>query len=138
MVLTDYRNSLHAESLKANMSELKNAFATSTTIHDYEYSVPLGVAVQGVNYIGQMGADGEIRSHTLTRTYYLASRSVSDTIFPLEPEEKQILQHLIVHYTHHGIIIQLSKNIIDRQLVVYHRCACLPSKLCHSQSCTRL
>jgi hypothetical protein len=108
-----FSDSLYAESLKANMRAMKDAFPTSVTMqyanfmpgewlpwedkgflremyrygeeigvglggpdlmiqrkaqlnhtiammHEHEYSVPLGIAIQDGNYIGQTGADGEI------------------------------------------------------------------------------
>jgi hypothetical protein len=40
---------------------------TIAMMHEHEYSVPLGIAVQDGNYIGQTGADGAIADEVRTQ-----------------------------------------------------------------------
>ncbi len=55
-----------------------------------------------------------------------------NTLVSNELEEEWILYGLVIHYPEHRIVIQLSKDIVDRQLVIDHRRAQLPTILRHS------
>jgi len=37
---------------------------TLTMMHEYEYTVPLGIAIQDGNYIGKTGADQDYNEHS--------------------------------------------------------------------------